>query len=162
MDVSTTTDDWIDLQPPNKPSKAIAPVALALRKMRDASARGEIFIERSILAMLGLKHWRVHARLGKGVNRHRIAIVPADDGAFELKAVVSPKTRNETTRHRLTLPPIDSFPDITLPAEERPYEIGNIGNTKILLIDLPSMCWKPDLKAREEEKFAKRRAAKHG
>lgn len=166
MEVSTLTDDWIDLAPPTKATKATnapVPVSLAMRKMRDGvPARGVLFIEQSVLAMLGLKHWRVHARLGKGVNRHRLAIVPADDGAFELGAVISPKTRQETGRRRLVLPPIDSFPDIASAAEERSYEIGAIGSQKILLIDLPSMCWKPELKEREEQRYARKKVAKNG
>lgn len=154
-------DEWMDLAPMAKGSKAAIrhPVEFSLAKARGGRARGTLTFSAEVLKPLGMKTWRCRVRLGHGGNAGRVAIVPAVDGPFEIAAVKSPKTRTETGRYRLVLPPIDSFPDIVLAPDGRPFEVGLVGATKVLTVTLPQMCFRADLRQREEERYARAKAS---
>ena len=135
-----TDTDWTDLQPVAKAAPAKVPVRFGLQKLGrgDGPSKGVLLIRRDALAQLDLKHHRVAVRLGKGARSHQIAIVPQDDGPFELQEVGVAKGGGV---YRVFLPPIETFPKCTAPMVERPFKIEREGKRQIIVIDLPSFCW---------------------
>lgn len=135
------SEDWIDLQPIPKASSPKAPIRFGLAKLGHGGsgrARGFVLIQRDVLEPLGLKHFRVGVRVGKGARAHQVAIVPADDGAFELQELGVAKGGGV---YRVRFPVVETFPDATAPAGERPFKIEREGKRQIVVIDLPAFCW---------------------
>lgn len=132
--------DWTELQPVTKGAPVKVPVRFGLQKLGrgDGPAKGVLLIRRDCLAQLDLRHLRVAVRLGKGARAHQIALVPQDDGPFELQEVGVAKGGGI---YRLRLPPIDTFPDRAAPLIERPFKIERDGKRQIIVVDLPSFCW---------------------
>lgn len=135
-------EDWIDLAP-QKTSKAgdtLIPVRFGLAKRQGARARGVILIRKEVIAPLKMETWRVNVRLGRSPERrHQLSIVPDKAGLFELGKLGMVK---DGSILRLSLPVIESFPDIALPHAAAPHKIEYVGAKPILVIDLPAVCWK--------------------
>ena len=130
--------DWQELEPDAKAAPARAPVRFGLRKVRTAPAKGRLLLRRDVVAALGMENWRCNIRLGKGARKHQIALVPDKAGRFELQELG--KVKGGGT-FGVTLPIIEEFPDISLPPAERSYKIETEGKRKILVVDLPTVCW---------------------
>lgn len=146
-------DEWEELEPARKIGQARrrADVEFQMRRIRGAAARGVVTVSASVLKQLpDLKTWRVQIRLGKGVNVHMLSIVPDPQGRFELAPIKNPKTGQETGVYRITLPPIERFPNASVEPMERTYGFAYAGPKRYLTIDLPAYCYEPKLKEREE------------
>jgi len=135
-------DDWIDLTPQKafRASDALIPVRFALLKRQSARARGVILIRKEVIAPLKMETWRVNVRLGRSPERrHQLSIVPDKAGLFELGKLGMVKDGSVL---RLSLPVIESFPNIAIPHAAVPHKIEYVGARPILVIDLPAACWK--------------------
>lgn len=133
--------DWTELEPPAKASTAKAPVRFGLQKLGHGGtgrARGYVLLSRAVIEQLGLKHFRVAVRVGKGARSHQVAIVPTDDGPFELQELGTAKGGGT---YRVRFPVVEQFPDASAPAFERSFKIEREGKRQMIVIDLPAYCF---------------------
>lgn len=143
--------DWQDLEPDPKRSAKKAPVRFGLKKYGAARAKGRLLVTREVLRDLGMTTWRCNVRVGRGARKHQIALVPDEQGRFELSELG--KIKGGGT-FGVTLPVVEDFPDVSMAPVERTFRIETEGKRRILVVDLPSVCWN---KA-DRDRLAARRA----
>lgn len=137
--MNINTDEWDDLQPAPKAAAATAPVRFSLKQGRGGAWRATVLIRKEVLEKLRLTHWRFAVRIGKGGNRHRLAIVPATDGRFELQGVGKAKGGGV---YKLFLPPVDSWAEVEMETMAVTHSVADFrGSQKALFIDLPKPVW---------------------
>ncbi|MEJ8571269.1 hypothetical protein [Microbaculum marinum] len=131
--------EWTELEPDRKPAGAPkAPVRFGLMKMRKARSRGRVLILRDVVSQLGMKTWRVNVRLGKGARQHQIAIIPDEQGRFELQELGKSKGGGTFS---INMPVVERFPDVPFSPMEVRWTVEAEGKRKILVVDLPPFCW---------------------
>lgn len=137
--MNLNTDEWDDLQPAPKAAAVMAPVRFSLKQGRGGTWRATVLIRKEVLEKLRATHWRFAVRIGKGGNRHRLAIVPASDGRFELQEVGKAKGGGV---YRLFLPPVDSWAEVEMATMAVGHSVADFrGSQKALFIDLPRPVW---------------------
>lgn len=147
-------DEWSELAAPKLSAvsaKATVPVRIRLSKRSPKrKPQAKVMLRQDIIDQLGIGMF-CSVRIGKGARAHQISIINKPDGAFKVKPFLDPwakkrqggavKTVSAPLGGSISLGVIDHWPDIDLPAMERPYKMEKEGGKAILVIDLPQVLW---------------------
>lgn len=134
-------DEWEEIQPaPKAAAVAKEPVRFCLKQLRNGW-RGSVLVRRAVLEQLRMQTWRVDIRAGRGANRDRLAVVPSENGKFELTELGVAKGGGVFS---VNFPAPSGWGEIDMPMCGCEFRIGDIqGTRKALFIDLPKPVWDP-------------------